>query len=98
MSCAVSYMSQFILDFKEIAMHKIFMLLDINRFLLWQGNPILGVHMYLYSDDVSEVHCPQGSGNAPRQGALCHAVTDADGKFTFRSIPCGMFFQLLMIL
>nr|CAD1833216.1 unnamed protein product [Ananas comosus var. bracteatus] len=64
---------------------------DLHGFVVAQGNPILGVHMYLYSDDVSEVHCPQGSGNAPRQGALCHAVTDADGKFTFRSIPCGVY-------
>lgn len=58
--------------------------------LFWQGNPILGVHIYLYSDDVIEVDCPQGSGNAPEQRkALCHAVSDADGMFTFKSIPCG---------
>lgn len=57
---------------------------------VFQGNPILGVHIYLYSDDVSEVECLQGSGNGPRQDvALCHAVSDADGKFTFNSIPCG---------
>lgn len=55
-----------------------------------QGNPILGVHIYLYSDDISEVDCPQGSGNAPGQRkALCHAVSGADGMFTFKSIPCG---------
>ncbi|PPS11625.1 hypothetical protein GOBAR_AA09004 [Gossypium barbadense] len=56
------------------------------------GNPILGVHIYLYSDDVIEVDCPQGSGNAPEQRkALCHAVSDADGMFTFKSIPCGLY-------
>ncbi|KAK2968332.1 hypothetical protein RJ640_021721 [Escallonia rubra] len=55
-----------------------------------QGNPILGVHIYLYSDDISEVDCPQESNNAPGQRkTLCHAVSDADGMFVFRSIPCG---------
>lgn len=50
----------------------------------------MGVHFYLYSDDVLEVYCPQGSGIAPGQeNALCHAVSDADGMFTFKSIPCG---------
>lgn len=59
-------------------------------FAFLQGNPILGVQIYLYSDDVVEVDCPQGSGSAPGQRkALCHAVSDADGMFTFKSIPCG---------
>lgn len=57
-----------------------------------QGNPILGVHVYLYSDDVSEVSCPQGVGIAlGERNALCHAVTNADGKFTFHSLPCGSY-------
>ncbi|XP_072975145.1 uncharacterized protein [Typha angustifolia] len=64
---------------------------DLHGHVVAQGNPILGVHMYLYSDDVSEVHCPQGFGSAPRPGALCHAVSDAAGRFTFKSIPCGTF-------
>ncbi|KAJ1412555.1 Immunoglobulin-like fold [Sesbania bispinosa] len=65
---------------------------SISGFVVAQGNPILGVHIFLYSDDVSEVECLQGSANGPRQGvALCHAVTDADGKFTFNSIPCGSY-------
>lgn len=65
---------------------------DINGFVVAQGNPILGVHIYLYSNDVSEVDCPQGSGNAPGQGkSLCHAVSDADGMFTFKSLPCGVY-------
>ncbi|KAK9281445.1 hypothetical protein L1049_004347 [Liquidambar formosana] len=65
---------------------------DIRGFVVAQGNPILGVHIYLYSDDVLEVDCPQGSGNVPGQRkALCHAVSDADGKFTFKSIPCGVY-------
>lgn len=50
----------------------------------------MGVHVYLYSDDVVEVDCPLGSGNVSGQKkALCHAISDADGKFTFKSIPCG---------
>lgn len=57
---------------------------------VWQGNPILGVHIYLYSDDVIEVDCPQGAGNTPGQRkALCDAVSDADGMFSFKSVPCG---------
>ncbi|KAF8394679.1 hypothetical protein HHK36_020896 [Tetracentron sinense] len=65
---------------------------NIHGFVVAQGNPILGVHFYLFSDDVLEVDCPQGSGNAPWQRkALCHAVSDADGKFTFNSIPCGVY-------
>ncbi|XP_019421853.1 PREDICTED: nodal modulator 1-like isoform X2 [Lupinus angustifolius] len=65
---------------------------SISGFVVAQGNPILGVHIFLYSDDVSEVECLHGSANGPRQGAaLCHAVSDADGKFTFNSIPCGSY-------
>ncbi|CAL5364711.1 unnamed protein product [Camellia sinensis] len=42
------------------------------------GDPILGVHIYLYSNDISRVDCALGSGNAPGQRkALCHAVSDA---------------------
>ncbi|KAJ7977680.1 Carbohydrate-binding-like fold [Quillaja saponaria] len=63
---------------------------SIGGFVVAQGNPILGVHIYLYSDDVSHVQCPQGSGSASGQReALCHAVSNADGAFTFNSIPCG---------
>lgn len=48
------------------------------------------MHIYLYSDDVGKVDCPQGSGNAlGERKALCHAVSDADGKFMFKSLPCG---------
>jgi hypothetical protein len=49
----------------------------------------VGVHLYLYSNDVTEVPCPQGFSDAPKEGALCHAISGADGKFTFRSLPCG---------
>ncbi|CAL5348941.1 unnamed protein product [Camellia sinensis] len=53
------------------------------------GDPVLGVHIYLYSNDISRVDCALGSGNAPGQRkALCHAVSDAGGMFTFKSIPC----------
>ncbi|KAL8522702.1 hypothetical protein ACS0TY_012875 [Phlomoides rotata] len=65
---------------------------DIRGYVVAQGNPILGVHFYLYSDDVLEVNCPHDSGNAPGLGkALCHAVSDADGMFSFTSIPCGVY-------
>lgn len=65
---------------------------DLQGFVVAQGNPILGVHVYLYSDDVSEVHCPQGVGSATREkSALCHAISDADGMFAFRSLPCGVY-------
>ncbi|KAG9457834.1 hypothetical protein H6P81_002342 [Aristolochia fimbriata] len=65
---------------------------DIDGFVVAQGNPILGVHVYLYSDDVLNVNCPQGNGNSPWQRhALCHAVSDADGRFTFNSVPCGKY-------
>ena len=56
---------------------------------LCQGNPILGVHLYLYSNDITELPCPQDFSDAPREGALCHAISGADGKFMFRSLPCG---------
>ncbi|KAG2260924.1 hypothetical protein Bca52824_080218 [Brassica carinata] len=56
------------------------------------GNPILGVHIYLHSDDVSMVDCPQGFGEASgEKKPLCHAVSDADGIFSFKSIPCGKY-------
>lgn len=58
----------------------------------FKGNPILGVHVYLHSEHVSEVHCPQGSGKSPsHKTALCLAISDADGKFMFKSIPCGLY-------
>ncbi|XP_027924979.1 nodal modulator 1 [Vigna unguiculata] len=65
---------------------------SISGFVVAQGNPIVGVHIFLYSDDVSEVECLQGIVTGPRQErALCHATSDADGKFTFNSIPCGSY-------
>lgn len=60
--------------------------------MLVQGNPILGVNVYLYSNDVSDVRCPKDFGDGPRPGALCHAVSDADGNFAFKSLPCGKSF------
>ncbi|CAO2826653.1 unnamed protein product [Amaranthus hypochondriacus] len=65
---------------------------EIRGHVVAQGNPILGVQIYLYSDDVLEVECHQGAGHGPGQrNALCHSVSDADGKFTFKSIPCGVY-------
>lgn len=46
--------------------------------------------MYLYSDTVSEINCLQNHDNAPgRNDSLCQAISNADGKFTFKSVPCG---------
>lgn len=57
-----------------------------------QGNPILGVHIYLYSNEVSTLDCSGAPGNVPGQRqALCHAVSDAEGMFTFKSVPCGVY-------
>ncbi|XP_058187876.1 uncharacterized protein LOC131304587 isoform X3 [Rhododendron vialii] len=65
---------------------------DIRGSVVAQGNPILGVHIYLYSSDVSSLECPQGPGNAPGQRKpLCHAVSDEEGMFTFKSVPCGVY-------
>lgn len=65
---------------------------DLHGFVVAQGNPILGVHIYLYSNDVEQVECPQGSGEAVGQRKpLCHAVTNADGMFRFKSLPCGRY-------
>ncbi|XP_074267787.1 uncharacterized protein LOC141591371 [Silene latifolia] len=82
------------LGFGNLVLDDIFSVLgyEIRGFVAAQGNPILGVHIYLYSDDVVEVECPQGAGHGPGiKKALCHAVSDADGKFTFKSIPCGVY-------
>eukprot|EP00250_Pteridium_aquilinum_P020313 c24781_g1_i1 orf=109-3804(+) len=65
---------------------------DVEGSVVSQGNPVLGVHVYLYSDDITEVPCPQGSGSLPSHGkALCHVVSDANGKFVFSSLPCGKY-------
>lgn len=65
---------------------------NVKGSVVSQGNPVLGVHVYLYSDDVTEVPCAQGSGSLPSHGqALCHAVSDANGKFIFSSLPCGKY-------
>ncbi|KAK9747603.1 hypothetical protein RND81_02G002700 [Saponaria officinalis] len=82
------------LGFGNLVLGDIFSVLgyEIRGLVVAQGNPILGVHIYLYSDDVSEVECPQGAGHGPGlRKALCHSISDANGKFTFKSIPCGVY-------
>ncbi|EEF47245.1 carboxypeptidase regulatory region-containingprotein, putative [Ricinus communis] len=65
---------------------------DLHGYVVAQGNPILGVHIFLYSEDVVELDCPQGSGDATGQrNPLCHAISDADGMFSFKSLPCGRY-------
>ncbi|GLJ20863.1 hypothetical protein SUGI_0380570 [Cryptomeria japonica] len=81
-------------DFSNLVVDDIFFVpgYDIDGLVVSQGNPVLGVHVYLYSDDVVEVHCPQGAGTAPwEKQALCHAISDANGRFAFKSIPCGKY-------
>lgn len=54
---------------------------------------MLGVQVYLYSDDVPDMSCPQGAGSSTplSKPALCHAVSDAEGRFVFSSVPCGTY-------
>ncbi|KAL3685292.1 hypothetical protein R1sor_003314 [Riccia sorocarpa] len=64
---------------------------DIDGSVVSQGNPVLGVEVYLYSNGVQELSCPQGPGIAsplPKK-ALCHVVSGVDGKFKFSAVPCG---------
>ncbi|KAH9318973.1 hypothetical protein KI387_020742, partial [Taxus chinensis] len=81
-------------DFDNLVVNDLFFVpgYDIDGLVVSQGNPVLGVHVYIYSDDVVEVHCPQGSGRAPwPEKALCYAISDANGKFAFKSVPCGKY-------
>ncbi|XP_031403144.1 nodal modulator 1 isoform X2 [Punica granatum] len=65
---------------------------NIHGSVVAQGNPILGVHIYLYSDDVMEVNCHEKTDSSPGgEKALCHTISNADGMFTFKSIPCGTY-------
>uniref|UniRef100_A0A7N0VIJ7 Carbohydrate-binding-like fold protein n=1 Tax=Kalanchoe fedtschenkoi TaxID=63787 RepID=A0A7N0VIJ7_KALFE len=65
---------------------------EVRGFVVAQGNPILGVDVFLYSEDVSEVECPIDTGSAHGQKkALCRSVSDADGIFKFKSLPCGTY-------
>lgn len=65
---------------------------NVEGSVVSQGNPVLGVHVYLFSDDVTEVPCAQGAGSLPSSGqALCHVISDANGKFIFSSLPCGKY-------
>ncbi|CAM8928070.1 unnamed protein product [Rhodiola kirilowii] len=65
---------------------------EVRGFVFAQGNPVLGVEVFLYSEDIPEVECPIDSGSAPGQKkALCHSVSDADGVFKFKSLPCGTY-------
>lgn len=50
----------------------------------------MGVEVFLYSEDVPEVDCPVDSGSGPgERKPLCLSVSDADGVFKFKSLPCG---------
>ncbi|KAG6519088.1 hypothetical protein ZIOFF_022577 [Zingiber officinale] len=90
---------------KEIGHHKMIASLsksaDGSHFLTGssdkfaKGNPIVGVHIFLYSADAVGMHCPQGPGNGPGQGTtLCHVISDAEGKFVFKYLPSGNFIAL----
>jgi hypothetical protein len=61
-----------------------------------EGNPVLGVHVYLYSDDVHEENCLQDSRANPwSKKALCYAISDANGKCAFKFISCVKFMLFL---
>ncbi|GBG60819.1 hypothetical protein CBR_g12556 [Chara braunii] len=65
---------------------------DLEGSVVSQGNPVLGVQIYLFSDDVGNVKCPQGLGNPPQANykyALCHGLSGTDGRFNFPAVPCG---------
>ncbi|KAI4319166.1 hypothetical protein MLD38_032798 [Melastoma candidum] len=82
------------LGFGNVVLDNIFFVrgYDIYGSVVAQGNPILGVHVYLFSRDDVNVDCPNDPANIPGQGkALCHAISDADGMFTFSGIPCGTY-------
>eukprot|EP00850_Spirogloea_muscicola_P008156 SM000043S15784 [mRNA] locus=s43:149855:159159:+ [translate_table: standard] len=66
---------------------------DLTGSVVNQGSPVAGVQVFLYSDDVSVVHCPSGAGMAPagHEAALCVAETAPDGKFVFPVVPCGKY-------
>ncbi|KAJ3676057.1 hypothetical protein LUZ60_003469 [Juncus effusus] len=64
---------------------------NIYGSIVAQGNPILGVNIYLYSKDVSNINCPKDFTDAPKPGAICHTVSDEKGNFVFNSVPCGSY-------
>ncbi|CAI5988006.1 unnamed protein product [Closterium sp. NIES-65] len=52
------------------------------------------VQIFLFSDSVQKIPtCPAGPGSSPLPGKtpLCHTTTGADGRFSFRELPCGAF-------
>ncbi|CAI5482522.1 unnamed protein product [Closterium sp. Yama58-4] len=59
-----------------------------------QKNPVPGVQIFLFSDSVQKIPtCPAGPGSSPLPGKspLCHTTSGADGRFSFRELPCGAF-------
>ncbi|CAI7868845.1 unnamed protein product, partial [Closterium sp. NIES-53] len=59
-----------------------------------QKNPVPGVQIFLFSDSVKKIPtCLAGPGSSPLPGKtpLCHTTTGADGRFSFRELPCGAF-------
>ena len=60
---------------------------DISGFFVAQGLPVLGVHVYLYSNDVAERNCSRSHSSAIGQRkALCDTISNADGMFQVRSL------------
>ncbi|EPS72179.1 hypothetical protein M569_02578, partial [Genlisea aurea] len=66
---------------------------NIRGYVVAEGNPILGVHFFLYSEnDMLELNCTNDSISPPKsRKALCHTASDADGMFKFTEIPCGTY-------
>ncbi|GJP38808.1 hypothetical protein CLOM_g23217 [Closterium sp. NIES-68] len=67
---------------------------DLSGSVEAQGNPVPGVQIFLFSGSVQNIPtCPAGPGSSPVPGktSLCHTTTGADGRFSFRELPCGAF-------
>jgi len=68
---------------------------DVSGSVLSEGSPVTDVQVLLFSDTVTadQVACsPGSSANAAKtSGALCSAVTDASGRFSFPSCACGTY-------
>ncbi|XP_074644327.1 BOS complex subunit NOMO3-like isoform X2 [Tubulanus polymorphus] len=71
---------------------------EVSGQVLSEGEPITGVNFLLLSDSVNAkdvkgcVTTPVKGYNVPsNMKLLCHAASSEDGKFNFKSLPCGSY-------
>eukprot|EP00898_Chlorokybus_atmophyticus_P005383 jgi/Chlat1/5846/Chrsp4S06365 len=64
---------------------------DVRGHVLSQGNPMLGVNLFLYSNDVKSVECENPNAQGPRGTALCQTTSNEKGEFKFSAVPCGRY-------